>query len=552
MHSIPPHSILVCEGTVEKESWLPGDLRLNPRLTLSFLLIAAVSVLYLPLAEFPFVQDDWALLHKFTFLHAPGMLRDLMSPAGKLFFRPAGLFYCAIVYYSFGLNPVGFHVLSVALLTLSSFLVVSIAHRCTRDPRIAWGSGFLYAAASTVHFESQMWLVGVFDIGAGVCLLFCLSAFMRRRYVISALAFALALGFKESAAPFPCVLLACGILDETGGTRMSRLLSSLLRRVGLHAVILAIYFACRADGVSLFGLPVGHPYAARLLGGNTADHVQLYARWGMQALLPFKNVVFSESAFLVFFVLTTTVCALILLGSFREMKKSGTDRRRPVRLMLFLAAWFLFMILPPVSLHRQVFRYYLVAALPPLAIMAMLLLRALCGSFRKFAMFLPAVYVTFVAADVIDATAFVHQRISLGMHEGVRPPLREGYNNLMQKSYVVRAVWKPLLEILPTVPLHSVLLLPGVDTGCFEDRYGPQVWYRDSTLQVTNVDPGSPASDGNLRITLPPEDHWKVPIDTNVVIVPTSRVFHVWLEERGLELLRPGSTNDLFHAPGGH
>jgi hypothetical protein len=112
----------------------------------------------------------------------------------------------------------------------------------------------------------------------------------------------------------------------------------------------------------------------------------------------------------------------------------------------------------------------------------------------------------------------------------------------MQKSSVVRAVWKPLLEILPSVPPHSVLLIPGVDTGCFEDRFGPEVWYRDSTLLVSNVVPDSVTSDGTLRIALPPEDHWKVPPDTTVITVPADRVFHIWFEERGLELLHSEGT----------
>jgi hypothetical protein len=525
-------------STVETESWLPADFHLNSRLTLSFLLVVTVALMYLPLARYPFVQDDWVLLYKLTFLRGPEVLLDLVSPAGKLFFRPAGLVYCALVYRTFGLNPAGFHLLSLALLTVSSFLVVCVAQRCTGDARVAWGSGFVYAAAATVHFESQMWLVGIFDIGSGACVLLSLRAFLRKQYVVSALFFALALGFKESVAPFPCVLLAWGILDGMDHPRLSTLIRSLSRRLGFHAVVLAVYVACRADGISLFGFPGQHPYAARLFGGNTADHFQLYTRWGMQALLPFKNIAFPESAFLGFLAITAAVCALILVCFFLEPAKSGADRRRTVRLLIFLAVWFLIMVLPPVSLHTQVFRYYLAAALPPLAIMALVLLRVFFESFGRIARYLPAAYVLFVAANVIDATAFVQQRISLGVNEGRQTSTREGYNHLMQKSSVVRAVWKPLLEVLPSVPPHSVILIPGVDTGCFEDRFGPEVWYGDSTLRVTSMEPESPALEGTLRITLPPEDHWKVPIDTNVVVVPASRVFHIWFEERGLELLR--------------
>ena len=314
--------------------------------------------------------------------------------------------------------------------------------------------------------------------------------------------------------------------------------NSYSRKVALftsfYAVILAIYFACRADGVSLFGLPVLHPYAARLFGVNAADHIQLYTRWGMQALLPVKNIGFSETAFLGFLALVGAVCALILLCVIRGPLKSGRDRRREFRLMLFLSLWFLVMILPPVTLHTQVFRYYLVTALPPLAILVLVLLRVFFDSFVRTVRYLPAAFVALVAANVIDAAAFVQQRISLGVNEGRQTSTREGYNHLMQKSSLVRSVWKPLLEVLPSVPPHSVIRIPGVDTGCFEDRFGPEVWYRDSTLLVTNMDAESPAGDGTLRVTLP--------VDTNVVMVPASRVFHIWWEERGLELVRSDGT----------
>ncbi len=529
-------------SAVNTVSWLPGGIRLNPRITLSVLLIAALAALYLPLARYPFVQDDWALLYKCVFLPGQTVLHDFLSPARTLFFRPAGLLYCAIVYLAFGLNPAGFHLLAFTLLALSSFLVVSIAQQCTDDPLVAWGSGFAYACAATVHLEPQMWLVGAFDLGAGACVLFSLLAFLRKNYKTSALAFALALGFKEAAAPLPAVLLALVILDEKDGLRFSKRILLHSRHLVLHAVVLGVYLACRTDGFSLFGFPAQHPYAARLFGGNTVDHIQLYARWGVQAMLPFKNVSFSESAFLAFLAMAAITCALVLFLWYRGLRRSGADWRRPGRLICFLMLWFLIMILPPVSLHSQVFRYYLTAALPPLAIMGMVLLRASVESFSRIARFLPAVFFTFIAANVIDGAAFIQQRISLGVHEGVHVPTREGYNHLMQKSSLVRAVWKPLLEILPSVPPHSVLLIPGVDTGCFEDRFGPEVWYRDSTLLVSNVVPDSAASGGTLRIALPPEDHWKVPPDTPVITVPADRVFHIWFEERGLELLHSDST----------
>ena len=220
---------------------LPGDIRLQGRLTLSLALISAVAVIYLPLARYPFIQDDWALIHTFMFSSAGETVRSALSPAGALFYRPAGILYCAANYILFGLHPAGFHLLAVGLLALSAFLVVAIAARLTGDALTSWGSGFVYAAAATIHFEPQMWMVGIFDIGSTLCALFCLLAFMKNRNAASAAWFALALGFKEASALLPLVLVAAALLVFRHGVQ--RPVAVLAGRLRIHGAVLAAFIA---------------------------------------------------------------------------------------------------------------------------------------------------------------------------------------------------------------------------------------------------------------------------------------------------------------------
>jgi hypothetical protein len=526
---------------VERKPGPVPVLRSKSRFVLPLLLAATVCLLYLPLAHYPFVQDDWALLHEFTFRPVAALVLDILSPAGKLFYRPTGVLCSAIVYMFFGLNALGCHLISILLLGVASFLLVYIAWHCTGDRRVAWGSGFIYAAAANIHLDPQMWLVGIYDTGAGVCALACIAAFLRNRHRASAFWFAMALGCKESALTLVFVLLAYGVLMEDHGASIVPALRTLFRRLRLHVIILAVYAACKAVGVSLFGFSLAHPYAARLFGGNIADHVQLFAQWVLQALTPTKNIVFSGRSSLVFLTLASAVLVAVYIPVAMQLQKKGTDVRGPFRLILFLGAWGLLLLLPPVALQNQILRYYLVIVLPPCAIGAMVVVKAAFHPFGRGARYLAMASAVLAAANVIDGTLFIQRRISLGAREGIHSSGREGDNHLIRKASVVLAVWKPLLALIPSVPVRSVIIMEGVDTGTFADRFGPQVWYRDSTLRVTGIVPNPPDSNGVYRVALPPDDPWKYPVGPNIVTVPAARVFHVRYDEGAMELVHPVS-----------
>jgi hypothetical protein len=514
------------------------------------LLAATVGLLYIPLSRYPFVQDDWALLHEFTFRSAVPLLLDVLSPAGKFFYRPAGVLYSAIVYGLFGLNATGCHVLSLLLIGASSFLVVYIAMQCTGDRRIAWGSGFMYAAAANIHLDTQMWLVGIFDLGAAVCALACIASFLRRRHCASALWFALALGCKESALTLLFVLLSYGLLMERHTTGVVPAPGPLFRRLRVHVILLAVYAACKAWGNSFFGFSPDHPYAARLLGWNTRDHILLFAQWVLQAVTPAKNIDFSGGGSLVFLALASAVLVAVYIPVAVQVRKDGTDIRGPLRLIFFLGAWGLLLVLPPLALQNQILRYYLVMVLPPCVIGAMVVLKGAFRPFGRGAGYLALATAVLAAANVIDGTVFIERRISLGAREGIHSSRQEGDNHLIRKASVVRAVWKPLLALIPSVPVRSVIIMEGVETGTFADRFGPQVWYRDSTLRVTGIVPDSPDSNGDYRVMLPPEDPWRDPAGSSIVTVPAARLFHVRYVEGVMELVHSASPGPRVDFPG--
>jgi hypothetical protein len=508
------------------------------RFLLPGLLAATVLVIYTPLAQFPFVQDDWSVIHNCMFHPAENELADMINPEGKFFYRPLARFYCWLVYTAFGLHPAGFHILAILFLIVTSFLVVSVAGTLTRDHNVAWGSGFMYAAASNIHIDSQMWLVGIDDIGPGLLALLCVGSFIKKRYARSALWFALALGFKEGTAMLFFVLCAWTLLGGNDAPDKTPVYRKLFARLKWHSVAILALGAAKLTGVSLFALPLAHPYAARLIGSHIGINFQMFALFGLQAVLPLKSVVFTESEALMTLFITTAALALVFIAGVRHFGGPETGTQRPLIITLFVLGWFFLMLFPPLTLENHISRYYLTAALPPLVIGTMLLFKILVRNVTRSARILLIAIIVFTAANVIDGGLSVYRRVELGERDGVHTLGRDGDNHLIRKASIVRKTWKPLLAVLPIVPPRSLLVLENVETGCFADKYGVQVWYADSTLLLTDSPPTGPDSTGMVHATVAVEDPWNKPSAPPVISFPVSRTVHVRRTPDGLKLVR--------------
>jgi hypothetical protein len=524
----------------DRERVASTALRSGSGILLSCLLGATLLLLYLPLSQFPFVQDDWTILHEFTFRGTLSVLLDMFSPAGKFFYRPLGSLCCWLVYELFGLHPIGFHLVALLFLAVSSFLVVSVAGTLTGDRRVAWGSGFLFAAASNVHIDPQMWLAGVFDIGAGLFALLCIDSFIKKRFSISALWFTMALGFKESMAMLLFVLVTWTLLNGNDPSDQKPAIRTAFNRLKWHSVVFLAFVAAKITGVSVFALPGTHPYAVRLIGNNISANFQLLTIWGLQAVTPLKSFVFSENGALITLFVVTAGLVLVLFAGIRHSRKTGKEISRTLSYTLFILVWFLLMLFPLLTLVNHFSRYYLTAAFPPLVIGTMLVLKIALLDARRGARFILYATMALAAANVIDGTVSVYRRVGLGVLDGIHASSRDGDNHFIGKASIVREVWKPLLAVLPSVPPHSLLVLEGVGTGCFADKYGLQVWYGDSTLLLTSSVPEGPDSLGMLHATVAVEDPWNRPSKPPVITFPASRTIHVRYTQGGMELVRSG------------
>ena len=178
-------------------------------------LFLATIVLYGPLYRYWYVQDDWVSIHQFMFNTPRTILADTFTLEGQTFYRPFGILYNWGVYSIFGLNAIGFHALAMVWIFASGYLVMLIAKELTKNEWVSWGAAFIYVSATSIHFDTQMWLVGSFELGAIAFSLASILLFMRGRFIYSAICFLLALGFKESAIVALPIVAAFTFLKRT-------------------------------------------------------------------------------------------------------------------------------------------------------------------------------------------------------------------------------------------------------------------------------------------------------------------------------------------------
>ena len=161
----------------------------------------------------------------------------LVAPAWSVFFvRP-------IVQLSFFVNgffgrsnPVGYHLVSLALHTLNSYLVWRLGTFLLGGIVPGLLTAVLFAT-HPAHPDAVTWIAGRTELIAGAFYLGAVLLHLRARRVLAAVLFACALLSKESAASFPLIAVA---LDLLVAMRWQ------WRASGAYAAVLAAYLLFRA------------------------------------------------------------------------------------------------------------------------------------------------------------------------------------------------------------------------------------------------------------------------------------------------------------------
>lgn len=287
-----------------------------------------------------FTKNVWALID-------PHILAN--------YYRPLFLLWLRINYALFGLNPLGWHALSIALHVIAVVQVLWLGRRLLRSE---WQAVFAAAlfAVHPVHIESVTWISGATDPMLAVFMLASTLAFLRYldeigsgqggkwAHAASLVFFGLALLSKEVAVMLPFVLLPTALYTRKQQTSV--------KDVGLAAVpyflLVAAYLLVRQYALSGFSHPLNRLSTRSMLLTWPALMVS-YARQLIAPfwISPYLNVHWVTAMNRDFWV-PLAICVVLLMIAGILWNRSA---ERP--LLSALYAWILLPLLP--ALYIKVF-----------------------------------------------------------------------------------------------------------------------------------------------------------------------------------------------------
>jgi Flp pilus assembly protein TadD len=179
------------------------------------LLLGALTVLfYLNSLPNEFVFDDLGLIAKKTSIRDIGNLPALLGLHGKGAYRPLRTASHALDYALFGLNPIGFHVVNIALHILNGALIFRLFKALSGNPRPALLAAILFVV-HPIQTEAVAYISGRRDLLFTLFYLLGFTCYIRYRetdrpmyLVLTGVNYVLSLLSKEMGISLP-VLCVC-------------------------------------------------------------------------------------------------------------------------------------------------------------------------------------------------------------------------------------------------------------------------------------------------------------------------------------------------------
>jgi len=174
-------------------------------------------VIFLPWRNNYFCSDDWpAFLRNMhlSWQEIPGWFTGLRSGS----YRPLHDVFVALCWSRFGLNPLGYRLVSIILYVLVSANVGMLAYLITGDKRVGTLSTVLFSVFAP-HAEPVLWLAATNELLAGLFALICITSFVIFRrtghivwLVAAGLGCLLELTSKETTLLLPLMIFVYDVL----------------------------------------------------------------------------------------------------------------------------------------------------------------------------------------------------------------------------------------------------------------------------------------------------------------------------------------------------
>ncbi len=313
-------------------------------------LSAAFCVYHGALAGF-FVQDDFGWLGDSRFRSFGAWFRCFFRFNPALTYRPLSQeTFFWLGQQLFGVQPAGFHFLSMAIHLADAALVYMLLRKfCPKLPCLV---GAFFFAVHSAHFRSVYWISAVPE---PMALAFYLTSFLffirfdRERkpgaLVLSTASMALGMMSKESLLSLPLVLAAYTLFFSR-----KRILWTLP-----HFFIAGVYVLCRMTSPAVKAAPY-----ALTFGLGAWDNLLAYVSWAAgftESLLKLTLKLEPESSYAA--IAAGALIAGVLLLVFSKDRKVG----------LFAVVWFVLALQPVLYFVNHIYSYYLAPALPAFSLL---------------------------------------------------------------------------------------------------------------------------------------------------------------------------------------
>jgi hypothetical protein len=344
----------------EKES-------LRPRVSLVLVFIVLAFVAYSTVLDSYFLSDDFAQIGKI--LEGDWSVTWAQETGG--FFRPLFILSYIVDARLWRENPLGYHLTNTLLHAVNSLLVYHTARKlleaqeppAKRAQAVSLVAGLLFLLHPS-HTENVSWISGRADLLATtLCLAAVLSfiSYLEARrllaFILSLVAFALALLAKESAASLPLVLLALWLYLAPGRKQKAELWGAAKTSAPFFIVLFLFIIARRAAlGVWLGGYGAGQHL--NFSPGWIRDRfLQAALRSLVPALPQGLSAIFLKPLQSPVFIIAALLClALVaLLLRRRARLEDAAVRREQNKLLLLLVAAFILSLLPVINLRLSLF-----------------------------------------------------------------------------------------------------------------------------------------------------------------------------------------------------
>ena len=295
-----------------------------------------------------FSQDDFFFLARAARVASVGdFVRALNAP--DHFYRPVPRVVLFVGELRlFGLNSSAFHLVSLGVHTSNAVLLFLLCRRLSGSTLLAGIAG-LFFVSHHIPFLAVYWLSGVQDLCMTFLALLSVHTYLlslregrRAWWVVSLLAFALALLSKETAVTLPLTLLLAGVTWQRHAGRALRKRQFLLHTVG-YAVVLGLYLLLRSQKASAAISDAG-PYA-----------------WAFSPNVVFTNLYayLCDTLYVRSWLWVAPQRAAWACGVYLALVAIVLTASRRYRAMMALGlAWFLVSLLPLLFLSERAYSFY--------------------------------------------------------------------------------------------------------------------------------------------------------------------------------------------------